>query len=66
MAFSQRARAYTLNPALPHPSPFPPRAFRFLNNPSSGQALPLNIEPFFAGAVLHGVTFALRSWANLN
>ena len=27
-------------PALPNPAPLPPRAFRFLNNPSSGQALP--------------------------
>jgi hypothetical protein len=44
MALSQRARAYTPNPALPCacPSPFPPRTFGFLNNPSSGQALPLN------------------------
>ena len=27
-------------PALPNLAPLPPRAFRFLNNPSSGQALP--------------------------
>ena len=49
-AFSQRARAYTLNPTLPYPTlpyptlPYPtslpPRAL--LDNPSSGQALPLN------------------------
>ena len=39
-AISQRARACALNPTLPCPTPLPPRAFRFLDNPSSGQALP--------------------------
>ena len=36
-----RARLYPKPyPTLPNPAPLPPRAFRFLNNPSSGQALP--------------------------
>ena len=36
-----RARLYPKTyPTLPNPAPLPLRAFRFLNNPSSGQALP--------------------------
>ena len=36
-----RARLYPKPyPTLPNPAPLPLRAFRFLNNPSSGQALP--------------------------
>ena len=32
----------------PIPAPLPPRAFRFLDKPSSGQALPLNFVPIGA------------------
>ena len=57
MAFSQRARAYTLNPTLPCPTlPLSPRALSDSSKSQQRAGFALNYK-----AALHAITYMLRA-----